>query len=360
MARHSAGLSDGLRALGASVDVVRVTEQPSVSDPAEPELVNGSAASVAACAAQLNRCQAVVIQHQYGIYGGTHGDEVLALIDALEVPTIAVAHEVLEDPGPHQRWVLERVVASTDRVVVMSHAARERLCRDYGVDRAKVVTIPHGGSQFTGPRLKRPSRPTIVTWGLLAPGKGIERVIDAMSSLQSVAGRPRYVVVGQTNPKEAAVHGDAYRDSLVAQARRCGVADSVSFDPRPYNPAMFIELVQSAAVVVLPYDISGQVVSAVLVEAVANGRPVVATAFPHAVEMLSSGAGILVDPDDPAALASALRRVLTQPRLAGAMAAEARQLAPELSWPTVARAYAALAQRLDGERRAARLSDICR
>ena len=72
---------------------------------------------------------------------------------------------------------------------------------------------------------------------------------------------------------------------------------------------------------------------------IASGRPVVATAFPHAVELLGSGAGIVVGHDDPDALASALRRVLTQPRLAGAMAAEARRLAPEMAWPVVAGAY---------------------
>ena len=101
---------------------------------------------------------------------------------------------------------------------------------------------------------------------------------------------------------------------------------------------------------VLPYDSTEQVTSGVLVDALANGRPVIATAFPHAVELLSGGAGIVVDHDDPDALASALHRVLTQPRLAGSMAAEARLLAPQLGWPVVGRAYVALAQRLLAEK----------
>jgi glycosyltransferase involved in cell wall biosynthesis len=90
----------------------------------------------------------------------------------------------------------------------------------------------------------------------------------------------------------------------------------------------------------------------VLVDAIASGRPVVATAFPHAVELLSSGAGIVVGHDDPDALASALRRVLTQPRLAGDMAAEARRLAPEMAWPVVASAYLNLVHRVFTQRRA--------
>ena len=123
----------------------------------------------------------------------------------------------------------------------------------------------------------------------------------------------------------------------------------MSFDPRYFNGPMLTALVQSAAVVVLPYDSTDQVTSGSLVDAVASGRPVVATAFPHAVELLCAGAGVIVDHDDPAALAAALRRILTQPRLAGSIAAEARQLAPEMAWPVVAGAYLNLAQRLVAE-----------
>ena len=74
------------------------------------------------------------------------------------------------------------------------------------------------------------------------------------------------------------------------------------------------------SVVVLPYDSTEQVTSGVLVDAIANGRPVVATAFPHAAELLNTGAGIVVDHDDPVALASALRQIITHPRLAGTTA----------------------------------------
>jgi len=80
----------------------------------------------------------------------------------------------------------------------------------------------------------------------------------------------------------------------------------------------------------------------VLTEAVVAGKPVISTAFPHAVELLSSGAGILVARQDPEAIAAALRRVLTEPGVAAPMAATARALAPALLWPAVAGQYVAL------------------
>src|SRR4029453_16766587 len=96
------------------------------------------------------------------------------------------------------------------------------------------------------------------------------------------------------------------------------VAASVTFDATYRDVRSLTRLIQDAAVVVLPYDSRDQVTSGVLVDAVAAGRPVVATAFPHAVELLSSGAGIVVPHGDPAALAAALRRILPPPALAAA------------------------------------------
>ena len=351
LATFTAALANGLTANGADVSVVRISDgPPSTSTPVIGELVNGSPASVAACAELLNRSDVAVIQHEYGIYGGVDGDEVVDIIEGLCVPSIVIAHTILKDPTPHQRSVLETVTALADQVVVMSGAAAQRLCRDFDVDRRKVTTVPHGATIPTNTTVMRGGRPTLLTWGLLGPGKGIERVIEAMGSLNDVPGRPRYLVAGRTHPKVLAADGEAYRDARTEQARRSGVADSVCFDAGYRSVSTLTALVQSAAVVVLPYDSTDQVTSGVLVDAIASGRPVVATAFPHAVELLNSGAGIVVGHDDPDALASALRRILTQPRLAGAMAAEARRLAPEMAWPVVAGAYLKLAHGIRAER----------
>jgi glycosyltransferase involved in cell wall biosynthesis len=353
LATFSAALASGLDTHGADVGVVRVSDgPPSESTHVIGELVNGSPTSVAACTELLNQSDVALIQHEYGIYGGVDGDEVVDVIDGLRVPSIVIAHTILKDPTPHQRSVLEAVAARADQVIVMSEAASQRLRHCFDIDRHKVTTIPHGATVPRNGSVSRRGRPTVLTWGLIGPGKGIERVIEAMGSLTDLPGRPRYLVAGRTHPKVLAADGEAYRDARMEQARRNGVEDSVCFETGYRNVSMLTDLIQSAAVVVLPYDSTDQVTSGVLVDAIASGRPVVATAFPHAAELLSSGAGIVVGHDDPDALASALRRVLTQPRLAGDMAAEARRLAPAMAWPVVASAYLSLAHRVLTQRRA--------
>ena len=192
----------------------------------------------------------------------------------------------------------------------------------------------------------REGRPVILTWGLIGPGKGIERAIEAMRTLHDLPMRPRYLVAGQTHPKVLATHGESYRQDRIEQAERHGISSSVVFDADYRDVASLTALIQSSKVVVLPYDSKDQVTSGVLVDAIAAGRPVVATAFPHAVELLSSGAGLVVDHDDPDAMARALRRVLTRPELAAKMAAEASRLAPSLGWSVVAGEYLHLADGL--------------
>ena len=323
----------------------------SPSDCVAGELVNGSPRSVMMSSDVLNQFDVAVVQHEYGLYGGTDGDEVLEILGGLEVPSIVIAHTILASPTPHQRSVLNEVAALADQVVVMTEAARARLCAGFDVDASKVRTIAHGAAT---PKTRvvpgRGGRPVILTWGLIGPGKGIERAIEAMRTLHDLPTRPRYLVAGRTHPKVLATHGESYRRARIEQAERHGISSSVDFDSDYRDVASLTALIQSSKVVVLPYDSKDQVTSGVLVDAIAAGRPVVATAFPHAVELLSSGAGLVVDHDDPDAMALALRRVLTRPELAANMAAEASRLAPSLGWSVIASQYLQLADHLLAER----------
>ena len=347
IASFSAALTDGLAAKSAAVRVVRIADgEASNRDDVVGELVNGSASSIADTAAQLNQSDIAIIQHDFEVFGGPDGDEVLQLMEALTVPTAVVVHTVLKEPTPEQHSVLERIIGLADQVVVLSETARQRLTEAFPLDRHKVVAIARGAGLPTAAALKRSARPIILTWGLIGPGKGIERVIDAMAVLKTLPGQPRYVIAGRTPPKGAAAEGEAYREACLARAEHLGVADSVSFDPMYRSPAALSTLILQASVVVLPYDSKDQVTSGVLVDSIATGRPIVATAFPHAVELLGSGAGLVVPHDDPDELVGALRRVLTDPRVAGSMASQARELAPSMAWPVVADAYLAMAKRL--------------
>jgi glycosyltransferase involved in cell wall biosynthesis len=356
LATFSAALVEQLNRQPGTAGVVRIVDRPQSPPTGEvaAHLVTGSAGSLAAAVRRLNGFDAVVVQHEYGIYGGPDGSDVIDIVAGLTVPTIVVLHTVLQEPTPRQRRILRWLVESADILVTMTETARRRLVEIYHADPDSVVVIPHGAPDH-GPvdvdaaRARRAAagRPLVLTWGLLGPGKGIEWAIDAMPGLADL--RPRYLVIGKTHPKVLQRDGEEYRDALARRAETLGVADVVELDDRYLEVGELAELVQQADVVLLPYDSREQVTSGVLIEAVAAGRPVVSTAFPHAVELLGDGTGLVVPQRDPAALEAALRRALGEGGLADRLADRAARKAPELLWGAVADRYRQIAGALVAE-----------
>ena len=307
---------------GDEARIVRVLDEPSPpSDrrfstrPVIAELVGGDRASLDASVRALNGRDIVVVQHEYGIYGGTDGDEVITLLSALTAPTIVVLHTVLNEPTPGQKAVLERIAELATSVVVMTEAAHEILARRFRVDMSKVTVIPHGVSASLGSiERKTVAGKRVLTWGLIGPGKGLEWGIRAMAELRDLDAE--YLIVGKTHPKVVMHEGEAYRERLQRLIADLDLTANVTLVDTYPDRDELAALVSSADVVLLPYDSRNQVTSGVLVEAVSAGKPVVSTAFPHSVELLSSGAGIIVDHESPTSIARALRAVLEDDRRA--------------------------------------------
>lgn len=352
IATFSAALATGLIANGGNVDVVRTGSAPVMEDPSVvASLEDGSPSRVAGAINALNSTDIAIVQHEYGIYSGDDGAAVLDVMAGIVVPTMVVAHTVVSQPTANQRRVLEGVCDAADAIVLMTETAHGRLLDGFDVDPSKAVVIPHGAAtpvpdSSIEVREGTAQGSRLLTWGLLGPGKGIEWAIDAVADLADLRPRPHYIIAGATHPKVREHSGESYRQMLSDRASNSAASSCVSFDDAYRDLASLTELIRSADLVVLPYDSKDQVTSGVLVDAVAAGRPVVSTAFPHAVELLASGAGIVVPQRDPAALAAAIRAVLTNADLAQSMAAESRRLAPELSWTAVAGRYNELAGRL--------------
>lgn len=352
LATFTSSLRDALLSHpGDEGQVVRLVEtaEPRTVPEVVAQIANGDEAGLHRGVARLNECDVAIVQHEYGIYGGHDGDEILPLLDGLTVPVIVVFHTVLLEPSRHQREILEAVAAKADAVVTMSATGRDRLAAGYAVDMRKVSIIAHGAPSvpssiaMTAPAF-RSGRPTVLTWGLLGPGKGIEWGIEAMALLRDLD--PLYVVAGQTHPKVVLREGEAYREALQARAHGLGLGASVTFDGRYQDSDELARLVQSADIVLLPYDSVDQVTSGVLIEAVAAGKPVIATGFPHAIELLGGGAGIVVAHRSPTEIAVALRTLITEGEVVARMSRVAASAAPRLLWPAVAGQYRALAAQL--------------
>ena len=253
---------------------------------------------------------------------------------------IVVLHTVLERPVARTSGGSSRSSpALADRVVVQSEVARDRLLAAHDARRLPRRRDPARRARQHHRRPARPSRarrPVVLTWGLLGPGKGIEYAIEALAA----AARPRAGAAVRRARRDASEHRPASparpTASRCRRSRRgAGVDDLVEFDDGYRDTAAILAEVREADIVLLPYLSRDQVVSGVLVEAIASAKPVVSTAFPHAVELLAEGSGIVVPHEDPRAMAAALRTLLTDPERGRAAAAVARVQAASLTWENV-------------------------
>lgn len=349
IARFTSSLCDVIARdqAGIEFDVVRLindpTPNPGSTQMVQMEIDPSSALSIRAAANHLERCDVVIINHEFGIFGPRDGASVVDLVRLIDVPTVTVLHTVLPEPGERQRRILEDLARLTTPVV-LCESARRLLIERYSVPESSVEMIRHGAHWDAQP-VKTPPRRNLITWGLLGPGKGLERSIAAMAELRDMDPPVHYRIVGRTHPNVVRNAGYVYRHSLQRLAQDLGVDDMVEFVDRYVDEDELFHLVRDSDVVVVPYDNRDQVSSGVMTEAIGLGRPVVATRFPYAEELLGSGAGVVVDHDVPA-LASAIRQLLDDPVAYRRAAREAAAMSAQLSWSAVGQRYSELLGRL--------------
>ncbi len=299
------------------------------------------------------RLPLVSLQHEYGIFGGDDGQDVLRFMDAVMAPIVVTCHTILREPSASQRAVLGAVLERAARVVVMSTAARRILEDRYRVARAMIEVIPHGVPvmPFVAPvaakaRLGLTGREVILSFGLLGPGKGYESVIEAMATVARRRPRALFVIVGATHPDLIALEGEAYRERLLERRTALELGGHVELIDRYLGRAELLDWLQAADVFVTPYPGLQQITSGTLAYAMGAGKPIVSTPYAHAVELLADGHGILVEPGSAASLADAFSWLLEDDERRERMARRAYARGQAMTWPVVGQAYRELFQQI--------------
>ncbi len=299
---------------------------PGASAPAAPEvtatILQHDAASYAAAARRMNAdgVDVVWIQHEFGIYGGAAGMMVLDLINMIAAPVVVTLHTVLQSPSPEQRQAIDQMRAKASRFVVMSKASRDILIATYGVDAHRVHVIEHGApdrpnrtAEDTRAALGMTQRPTIMTFGLLGPGKGLEVAIRAMPGVLQRHPEAVYRIVGATHPNLVAAEGETYREGLKALAAELGVEHAIEWVEEFLETDALLDQLASCDIYLTPYLNLGQSTSGTLSYAVALGCAVVSTPYAHARELLANGVGVLVEPNNPDAIAVVVNELFDAP-----------------------------------------------
>lgn len=312
------------------------------------EIIQEERASYVQAANFLNRSkvEVVVLQHEFGIFGGTNGNYLLSFLSNLRKPVITTFHTVLPEVDPHRKALVQEIAAHSAAVVVLAHKGKEILTHVYRVAPAKIHVIHHGVPVLSLPpaevlkqRFGWADRQLLCTFGLLHPGKGIEYALQALPPVVQTHPRLLYLILGQTHPEVQRRHGEAYREQLHQLVSALRLEANVLFVNRYLSQEELLIYLQMTDIYLTPYLEPQQISSGTLAYAICLGKTVISTPYLYAQEMLAGGRGVLVPFADAASLSLALQEVLADPVKARELGDNARSFGRQMTWPRVAKAY---------------------
>jgi glycosyltransferase involved in cell wall biosynthesis len=290
-------------------------DSPLEHDRAYAEIERSDPAAYVRAARQMNEdgVDVVWLQHEFGIFGGESGEHVLHLVERIAAPLIVTMHTVLSQPSGKQEAITYRLVARASQLMVMCPAGRDLLAERYGASADRISVIEHGAPDRPLRRTHASETRRLLTFGLLGPGKGLEAAIEALPAV--VARHPDvvYRIAGVSHPNELRQHGETYREGLEALAERLGIAGHIEWVNRFLDTDELVAMIEDCDIYLTPYLDLEQATSGTLSYAVALGRAVVSTPYIHARELLADTGGVLVEPNDPAAIGAAVNRLLDHP-----------------------------------------------
>jgi len=368
IATFSSDLYDAMRAASKNdvVDVIAITNSPDfkIKRPVVGTISQEVRDDYHRGAELVSRLgvDVVLVQHEYGIFGGADGEYLLSFTSDLAVPYAITLHTVLSAPSEHQDQVLRSLCAGAANVLVFTETARRIVLKQKLADPKRVLVVPHGAPPEITALAEREVSPVpmplwrpgqrsgastvdrfvLTTFGLLSPGKGLESAIEAVSQLAPDHPELLFVIAGATHPEIVKREGESYRLALAQKVRELDIGDQVIFDDRFLTIAELAQLLGATNLFVTPYRGTEQTVSGALTFAIAAGCPVVSTPYSYAQDLLKDGAGKIVPVDDPDALSGAIRELIESPKKLRKMREAAAEAGHPLSWPAVGKATAAI------------------
>ena len=291
-----------------------------------------------------SKIQLVVIQHEFGLYGGDYGEYIKFFLENVKKPVITTLHTVQPDFDKKAIEVLKYIIKRSESIIVIAHAAIDML-KNQGLACKKCVVIPHGCPriEYTDNKSIKESlglkgRLVASTFGLISSGKGIEYAIQALPEVIRKEPRIIYLIIGETHPEVRKQEGEKYRNELMRLVIELGLEEHVRFTNRFLTKRELMKYLQATDIFLTPYNSPNQISSGTLTYALGAGKAVVSTPYYHAQEVLANGRGILCKFKDSASIAAGIKRLLDE-NFRNQIQKRAYKYSRRFLWKNVAKEY---------------------
>lgn len=288
-------------------------------------------------------------EHEFGLYGGDYGHNLLAMLSLLDKPFIVRFHTVLPFPDNKCLKVVSLIGALASKVVVMTKSSAHLLKDVYQLPAEKIVHIPHGTHahivedvQVLKKQYGLADKLVLSTFGLLSENKGLETGIKAMRKVVQRFPDAVYLILGKTHPTILSREGEKYREHLMGLVAEYGLENNIRFVNSYLSLETLLDYLAITDIYLFTSIDPHQAVSGTFVYAMSAGCPVISTAFVQAKEMLDEGCGCLIDFKNDEQLAVCAMRLLGDPDLRHSMSLNAIDKTRNSIWDNVAIAHMAV------------------
>ena len=293
----------------------------------------------------INRSRAdmVVLEHEFGLYGGEFGKYIIKLIELVRKPLIITAHTIPDDISKGYGLVLKDVIKFAEKVIVMMPQSLEKLIKEYNYPGEKIEIIPHGVPDIPlepNDKYKKKKgledRLILGNINLLSEIKGLEYTIEALKGIKRQFSNVLYLIIGQTHPVVLQTIGEKYRNFLKEKVKLYDLQKNVKFINKYISLNELVEWLKIIDIYVTPYLDPQQSASGALAYAVGAGKICISTPYLYAKEVLANGRGIIVPFKDSQAIADAVTDIFKNPQKKSEMEKKTYKFGRLMTWYNIA------------------------
>lgn len=289
--------------------------------------------------------ESVVLEHEYGIFGGKDGSYILDFLENINKPIVTSFHSVLKNHDRYRYDLTQKIINLSNSVVVMTKSAKNILVENMNVDPQKIFVVKHGVpnvrfdekeniKEFLGYKNKI----IFSTFGLLNRGKGIELAISTIENIKKEYPNVLYLIIGVTHPAILKKEGEKYRKYLTKLIKEKKLEDNIRFINNYLDYQDLVAYLKATDIYMAPQLDLNQSFSGTISYALGCGCAVISSPTIYAQEILADSRGIIV-PLDSEIMSSEILKLLKSPDNLRKLALNGYRFARTMIWPHVGLKY---------------------